>query len=133
MAIGIYFPPPNPPLSAQQYDACTTRLKSVGAGHPPGRVYHSAFGTPDSLQIFDVWTSREAFEKFGETLRPILQELGIVASQPSIMEVHSVITPPAARPKAAKKKAASKKGKAAKRATPKKTKKSKARRKTGKK
>lgn len=124
MAIGIYFPAPTPPLSARLYDACITRLKSVGAGHPPGRVYHSAFGTPESLQIFDVWTSMAAFEKFGETLTPILQELGIVPSQPNIMDVHSVITPPAARPKAAAKRG---------RATPRKAKKSKARRGTGKK
>jgi len=50
----------------------------------------------------------------------------VVAGQPSVMEVHNVIVPPAARPRPAAKKRAT-----AKRAAPKK--KSKARRRTGKK
>jgi hypothetical protein len=35
--------------------------------------------------VFDVWTSQAAFDKFGKTLMPILQQLGIDPGQPSVM------------------------------------------------
>jgi hypothetical protein len=45
--------------------------------------------------VFDVWTSQAAFEKFGKTLMPILQDLGIDPGQPNVMPMHNVVTPPA--------------------------------------
>ena len=124
MALAYYFSP-TPVMSAQQYDECIKRLRNAGAAHPPGRVYHACFGTADSVQVFDVWTSQAAFEKFGETLMPILNDLGASPGQPSVANVHNVIVPPAAKAKpAAKKKAA------VKRAAPKR--KAKARRRPGK-
>ena len=74
-------------------------MKQAGAAHPPGRSYHAAFGPSDKLMVFDVWRSQAAFDKFGKTLMPILQQLGIDAGQPSVMEIHKVVTPPAAGPK----------------------------------
>jgi len=125
MALAFYFSPPSV-MSTKLYDECITRLKKAGAAHPPGRLYHAAFGTSESVKVFDVWTSQAAFEKFGQTLMPILQQLGTDPGVPSVMEVHNVIVPPATRPRPAAKKRAP-----AKRATPKK--KSKARRGKGKK
>jgi hypothetical protein len=115
MALSFYFSPPSK-MSAAQYDDCVKRLRKAGAGHPPGRVYHACFGTSESVNVFDVWTSRAAFEKFGQTLIPILQELGVDPGQPTVMEVHNVVVPPAARPRAAAKKRAParKKGKKSK-------------------
>jgi hypothetical protein len=104
-------------MSAQQYDQCIAGLKKAGAAHPPGRLYHAAFGTADSVAVFDIWTSQAAFEAFGQTLMPILQPMGIDPGPPQVMPVHNVIVPPPARPKPAAKKRAS-----AKRAAPKKTK-----------
>lgn len=106
MALAFYFAPTTV-MSAQKYDDCIAALKKAGQAHPPGRLYHSAFGTSDSVQVFDVWTSQEAFEAFGRTLMPIMAGLGIDPGQPSVMSVHNVIVPPAPKPKApAKKKAA---------------------------
>ena len=96
MALTFYFSP-TPVMSAQQYDECIKRLRKAGAGHPPGRVYHACFGTNDSVNVFDVWTSRAAFEKFGETLMPILRQLGADPGEPRVLELHNVIVPPAAR------------------------------------
>jgi hypothetical protein len=109
MALGFYFAP-KPPMSAQKYDECIKRLKKAGAGHPKGRVYHASFGTPDNLAVFDVWTSQSAFDKFGKTLTPILQELSIDVGQPLIMPIHNVMVPPKTKP-AAKKPAAKKRKK----------------------
>jgi hypothetical protein len=97
MALGIYFPLSG--MSVEKYKECTKRLKQAGAAHPPGRSYHASFGSSDKLMVFDVWTSQAAFDKFGKTLMPILQQVGVEPGQPSIMEIHKVITPPAARPK----------------------------------
>ena len=93
MAIGIYFSPAA--LSAAKYEECIKLLKKVGAGNPAGRSYHAAFGPKDKLMVFDVWTSQAAFDKFGKTLMPILQQLGIDTGPPAVMPVHKVIVPAA--------------------------------------
>jgi hypothetical protein len=96
MALAFYFPST---MAAHQYDEAVKRLKKAGAGHPAGRTYHACFGTSDHVSVFDVWTSQAAFDKFGKTLMPILHGLGVDPAQPSVMEVHNVIIPPAVRPR----------------------------------
>ena len=104
MALGIYFAPAA--LTAAKYDECIKLLRKAGAGNPPGRSYHASFGPADKLMVFDVWTSQAAFEKFGKTLMPILQQLGVDTGQPNVMPIHKVIVPtPKAGPKQAAKKA----------------------------
>jgi hypothetical protein len=91
MAIGIYFSPAA--MSAAQYDECMKLLRKAGAGNPAGRSYHASFGPKDKLMVFDVWTSQAAFDKFGKTLMPILQQIGLDPGQPSVMEMHKVVVP----------------------------------------
>jgi hypothetical protein len=92
MAIGVYFAPAA--MSAAKYDKCIDALKKAGAGSPAGRSYHAAFGPKSKLMVFDVWSSQAAFDRFGKTLVPILQQLKIDA-KPTIMPVHKVIVPKA--------------------------------------
>jgi hypothetical protein len=94
MALAFYFAPKTP-MSARQYNECIKRLEKAGAGHPPGRVYHACFGSPENLAVFDVWTSQAAFDKFGKTLMPIMEQIGADPGQPTVMSVHNVIVPPA--------------------------------------
>ena len=89
MAIAIYFHPPA--MSAAQYDDIIKRLDAAGAGQSAGRLHHSVFGPPDHLMVYDVWDSAESFQKFGETLMPILGEIGVDPGQPEIMPVHNVV------------------------------------------
>jgi hypothetical protein len=89
MAIAMYFHPAS--FTAAQYDETIARLSAAGAGSPAGRLHHSCFGPPDSLMVYDVWDSQESFDKFGETLMPIMAEMGIDAGQPDVMPVHNVI------------------------------------------
>ena len=91
MAIGVYFGVTG--LSAAKYDECIKHLRKAGSGHPKGRSYHVSFGPADKIMVFDVWTSQAAFDKFGKTLMPILQQLGAEAGQPAIMPIHKVIVP----------------------------------------
>ena len=90
MAIGVYFPPGS--LTARKYDEAVRLLRKAGAGHPPGRLYHSAFGPKTRLMVYDVWTSRAAFDRFGKKLKPIQKELGI-SGKPQIMPIHNTIVP----------------------------------------
>ncbi len=78
-------------MTAAKYDECVKRLEQAGAGAPAGRLYHVCFGDKDNLNISDIWDSTESFERFGQTLRPILEELGIEAGKPAILEVHNMI------------------------------------------
>jgi hypothetical protein len=89
MALGVYFSPPS--MTAAQYDDVISRLDAAGAGKPAGRLYHTCFGSGDKLQVFDIWESQQAFDKFGETLMPILQQVGLDAGQPTVEPVHNLI------------------------------------------
>lgn len=89
MALGFYFASES--FSPEQYDEAVRRLEAAGAGAPPGRLYHCAFSGPGGLQIFDVWDSQGSFEKFGQTLLPILSELGVDPGEPQVAEVHNII------------------------------------------
>ena len=93
MSVAIHFTPVG--MSKSKYDDVIRQLNSAGAGHPAGREYHICFGTDNALQVLDVWTSVEAFQKFGETLIPILSTLGIDPGQPRVEPAHNVIVPSA--------------------------------------
>ena len=89
MAITVLFTPRS--LNASQYDEALKQLENIGAGAPQGRLYHVCFGTGTSLRVMEVWESQDAFNAFGPTLIPILQQLGIDPGQPDISEVHNTI------------------------------------------
>jgi hypothetical protein len=106
MAIGVYVSPVG--MSTEKYDECIKLLRKAGAGHPNGRTYHVCFGPSNNLSVFDVWSSQAAFDKFGKTLMPIMQQIGVDAGQPQVVPIHKVITRPKAAPAAKKKRPASK-------------------------
>jgi len=113
MALAFYFAP-KPPMSAAQYDECTKLLRKAGAGHPRGRMYHASFGSPESVAVFDIWTSQAAFDAFGKTLMPIMQQMGVDPGQPHVMPLHNVIVPSTAKRAAKKAKPAAKRAAAPK-------------------
>jgi hypothetical protein len=89
VAIAIYFNPAS--MNAAQYDEIIRRLDAAGAGQPAGRLHHACFGSGDKLQVFDVWESQQDFDKFGATLLPIIQEVGVDAGAPVVEPVHGLI------------------------------------------
>ena len=90
MALGFYFHPES--FSKEQYDTVIKKLADAGAGSPAGRSYHCAFTVGNSLHVWDVWDSQEAFDNFGKTLMPILQAEGVDPGQPDVSPIHNVIT-----------------------------------------
>ena len=89
MAIAVLFTPES--TTVQRYDEAIKRLEAAGAGQPAGRVFHVCFGQTNKLRVFDLWESEGSFETFGQTLMPILDELGLNTSQPEVVEVHNVL------------------------------------------
>ena len=89
MALGFYFHPES--MTAKQYDEVTRQLEAAGVGMPKGRMYHSAFGPPDKLMVFDIWDSQANFDAFGEKLMPILAKNNVDPGTPDVMPVHNVI------------------------------------------
>ncbi len=89
MAVGLYFTPSG--FTKDKYDEAIRKLEEAGAGTPAGRTYHVALESDGAIQVFDIWESQDAFEAFGQTLVPILSELGVDPGQPMAAEVHNVI------------------------------------------
>jgi hypothetical protein len=89
MALGMYFTSSS--FSPAQYDDAIKRLEEAGAAAPPGRLSHVAMESDGLIQVFDVWESEELFQAFGETLIPILTDLGVDPGQPQVSPVHNMI------------------------------------------
>jgi hypothetical protein len=89
MALGFYFTPSG--FTPAAYDEAVKRLAEAGAGAPPGRQYHVALETGGEIQVFDVWDSQESFDAFGQTLVPIMAEIGADPGQPMVSKVHNII------------------------------------------
>ncbi|HEY7561428.1 MAG TPA: hypothetical protein VH650_04560 [Gaiellaceae bacterium] len=56
-----------------------TRLESPADWPAEGLLVHTAGEAEGGFRIVDVWESEEAVQRFGDTLMPVLQELGIEA------------------------------------------------------
>jgi len=67
-------------MSEEKYREVLRRLEAAGEGAPAGRLRHIAFGDPDNLQVIDEYDQPSSFERFGQRLVPILQELDIRAT-----------------------------------------------------
>jgi hypothetical protein len=90
MSVVVRFSPTN--VTKEKYDESLRRLKEAGEFPPEGMQYHVAFGPEDNLRVSEIWDSREQLQAFGDTLMPILIEIGIEFSgEPEILEVHNII------------------------------------------
>ena len=89
MSILARFSPPS--MTADQYDKIVARLYKDGIHPADGLELEVCFGTGDQMKVSLLFDSIGAFEKFGERLQPVLQELGMDPGTPDILEVHHVI------------------------------------------
>lgn len=56
-----------------------------------GLLVHAAGEAPGGFRVVDVWESEEAAGRFGETLGPILREVGVEA-EPELYPVHTFVS-----------------------------------------
>jgi hypothetical protein len=68
-----------------------SRVESPADWPVEGLLAHIAGEGENGFRVVDVWESEEAFRRFGETLMPILQELGI-EGQPEIYAAHTYVS-----------------------------------------
>ena len=90
MPVGLYFQPTG--FTKERYDEANKQLEAAGAGFGsvPGRRFHCAMEAGGTIEVFDVWESMEQFQKFGETLVPILNKLGVDPGEPQVSTVHNL-------------------------------------------
>ena len=89
MSLLIRFSPPS--LTAQQYDEVVRRLTENGVMPADGLDYEICFGSEGNLKVSQVWDSREQLDTFGESLKPVLADMGIDPGQPEVVPVHNII------------------------------------------
>jgi hypothetical protein len=68
-----------------------SRMESPGDWPVEGLLAHITGQGPNGFRVVDVWESEDAFRRFGETLVPILQEIG-VEEQPEVYPVHTFVS-----------------------------------------
>jgi hypothetical protein len=67
------------------------RLESPADWPVEGLLAHIAGPGESSFRVVDVWESEEAFGRFGESVMPILQDLG-VEGRPEIYSAHTFVS-----------------------------------------
>ncbi len=97
MAIGVLLMMPG--VRQEQYEKINKKL----FGHypfdsrdaPDGLLVHSAGPTPDGWYVYDIWESKDQFQKFGEKrLGPAVRETigpGFEESLPDFYEIASLV------------------------------------------
>ena len=84
-------------LTQQQYETIVQslsgkeRMESPADWPAEGLLVHAPGQGPNGFRVVDVWESEDAFSRFGETLGPKLQEMGI-ESQPEVYPAHTFIS-----------------------------------------
>ena len=67
------------------------RMESPSDWPVPGLLVHAVGQSPDGFRVVDVWESEEACNQFGETLAPVLEEIG-VDDAPQMYEPHTFVS-----------------------------------------
>jgi hypothetical protein len=94
MPVVAVFEPPN--FTQQQYEESVRKLTGKSRMESPadwpaeGLLAHIAGQGQSGFRVVDLWESEDAFNRFGETLMPILKEIGI-DHQPEIYPAYTFV------------------------------------------
>jgi hypothetical protein len=88
----------DPSLTQEQYEKSVSgltggksRMESPADWPVEGLLAHIAGQGENGFRVVDVWESEDAFNRFGEKLMPVLQEIG-VEGQPEIYPAHTFVS-----------------------------------------
>jgi hypothetical protein len=88
----------SPSLTQERYEESVrrltggkSRLDSPADWPVEGLLAHVAGQGSSGFRVVDVWESEDSFRRFGETLIPILGEIG-VEGQPEIYPAHAFVS-----------------------------------------
>jgi hypothetical protein len=96
MAIGVKFEIAGG--TQEVYDAAVEKLtdgrglNSLADWPVDGIVSHVSGPTKDGWLVVDIWESEEAFQRFGEKLMPILDEIGLAGLEPEVFPAYNAVT-----------------------------------------
>jgi hypothetical protein len=68
-----------------------SRMDSPSDWPVAGLLVHAVGQGPNGFRVVDVWESEEACNQFGETLAPLLEEVGI-DEQPELYQAHTFVS-----------------------------------------
>lgn len=68
-----------------------SRMESASDWPVDGLLVHIAGQSENGFRVVDVWTSEDAFRRFGEKLMPIMKEMGI-DTVPEIYDAHAFVS-----------------------------------------
>ena len=87
-----------PGLTKESYEEAVRRLtggktslESPADWPVEGLLVHAAGEADGGFRVVDVWESEDAVRRFGETLGPLLQELGVEA-EPELYPAHTFVS-----------------------------------------
>ena len=95
MAVVVVFQGPG--FTQENYEESVRRLTGGDRLESPadwpveGLLAHAAGQGGDGFRVVDVWESAEAFRQFGETLVPILRDMG-VEGEPEVYPAHTYVS-----------------------------------------
>lgn len=88
----------SPSLTHERYEETVvkltggkSRLESPDDWPVEGLLVHIAGQGANGFRVVDVWESEEAFQRFGEALMPVLQEVGI-EGEPEIYPTQTYVS-----------------------------------------
>ncbi len=87
-----------PSFTAERYEETVrrltdgkSRLESAADWPVEGLLSHAAGQGESGFRVVDVWESEEAFARFGETLMPIMESIG-VEGEPEVYPAHTFVS-----------------------------------------
>jgi hypothetical protein len=84
-------------LTRESYEEIVRRMTGKARMESPadwpveGLLVHATGEAEGGFRVVDVWESEDAVRRFGETLTPILREVGVEA-EPEIYPAHSFVS-----------------------------------------
>jgi hypothetical protein len=86
-----------PTLTQESYEKIVRKLGGKNHMESPadwpveGLLAHIAGEGEHGFRVVDVWESEEACRKFGDQLKPVLEELGVTEA-PELYQVHTFVS-----------------------------------------
>ncbi|MFJ2088584.1 hypothetical protein ACIOEW_04875 [Streptomyces sp. NPDC087901] len=79
-----------PGMTTDQYDALNAELQALPGDTFAGCLSHVCVPTDSGIEVYDLWESEEAMDKFGAVMMPVAEKQGLPASseRPKVSQVH---------------------------------------------
>lgn len=84
-----------PGMTTDQYDALNAELQALPGDTFAGCLSHVCVPTGSGIEVYDLWESQEAMDKFGAVMMPVAEKQGLPAAgeRPAVSEVHRYWVP----------------------------------------